>query len=183
MNPADRKKMCSSCDGMIPIDAEVCPYCTADQSHTMTESSYQAPLFKHQTLQESLTSLYTPPYSSKGQMSSPEEPSVPSSKKKKETPKGPTFRNEVKMEMPAIAIPAMESETDEQQQEKAQGGTFWAVFMMSLAAILLNLGLLQLFFSSNGVLRLEWNSAYWFIYCLISLPLFYLGFKKANTFK
>ncbi|HSW86519.1 MAG TPA: hypothetical protein VLG49_03350 [Rhabdochlamydiaceae bacterium] len=173
MNPADRKKMCTSCDGMIPIDAETCLYCTADQAQTIESAPHQAPLFKHQSLQDSLTSLYTPPYSSKGHMASYEE-SNGSQRSRRET---------MNLSSPSIAIPVAESESVDEEKDQAQGGTFWAVFMLSLGALLLNLGLLQLFFSDHGVLRLEWNSSYWFLYCLIALPLFYFGLKKANTFK
>ena len=40
------------------------------------------------------------------------------------------------------------------------------------------IGLMQLLFSKNGVLRLEWDANYWFFYFLASAPLFYFGMKK-----
>ncbi|HSW86927.1 MAG TPA: hypothetical protein VLG49_05450, partial [Rhabdochlamydiaceae bacterium] len=113
MNPADRKKMCTSCDGMIPIDAETCPYCTADQAQTIESTPHQAPLFKHQSLQDSLTSLYTPPYSSKGHMASYEE-SKGSQRSRRET---------MNVGSPSIAIPVAESETLDEEKDQAQGGT------------------------------------------------------------
>lgn len=188
MNPADRKKMCSSCDGVIPIESEICPYCTADQAHDdkPQTSPYQAPLFKHQSLQDSLTSLYTPPYSSnKGQVGQePDQSKASLSKRKKDIQEELYHNNEIRREPPAMVLPSSEMDgSEEQKQEMAQGGTFWSVFLLSLGAILLNLGLLQLFFSDNGILRLEWNSTYWFVYCFISLPLFYIGFKKVNGLK
>jgi hypothetical protein len=45
------------------------------------------------------------------------------------------------------------------------------------------LGLLQLFFSDSGKLKLEWDSSYWFVYCLAAAPLVLLGFKKANQLR
>ena len=61
--------------------------------------------------------------------------------------------------------------------------SFWPILLLSIGTNLLTLGLLQLFFSDNGFLRLEWDSSYWFVYCLAALPLFFFGFKKANVLK
>jgi hypothetical protein len=57
---------------------------------------------------------------------------------------------------------------------------FWALLMLLLGGNLLTLGLLQFFFSDGGKLTLEWDSGYWFLYCLLAFPLFYFGFKKAS---
>lgn len=175
--------MCTSCEGMIPIDAEICPYCAADHSQSTEQtSSYQAPLFKHQSLEESLTSLYTPPYSSKNHAYATEENKAPPPRKNRENPTEGMMSAIRKEAAPSLAIPTSATEETEEEQS-AQGSTFWAVFMLSLGAVLLNLGVLQLFFSDHGVLKLEWNGAYWFLYCLVSVPLFYLGFKKVNTLR
>jgi hypothetical protein len=75
---------------------------------------------------------------------------------------------------------ASQNAIQEQQETTTQGGTFWPVLLLTIASNILTLGLLQFFFSDNGVLTLEWSSKYWFLYCLASLPLFFFGFKKAN---
>ena len=59
MKPTERQKLCTSCEGRIPLDANQCPYCAVEQS-----TSGQAYLH-HKTIQESLTSLYPPPYATK----------------------------------------------------------------------------------------------------------------------
>lgn len=153
MKPADRQKMCSNCNGRVAVESSECPYC----AHEFPESSKNNS-FKHQTLQDSLTSLYKPPYSAGKVSSSPyEAPQAPS--------------------MPASAAVA-----EEEPKEDAKGD-FWALFALIVAGNLLTLGLLQFFFSEEGTLRLEWDSSYWYLYCLIALPLFYLGFKKAQAAK
>ena len=59
MKPSERQKICSHCDGRIPIDAMQCLYCGADASKIAEPSSFS----KHQALEDSLTSLYKPQYS------------------------------------------------------------------------------------------------------------------------
>jgi uncharacterized membrane-anchored protein YitT (DUF2179 family) len=56
--------------------------------------------------------------------------------------------------------------------------TLWSILLLSAGANLFILGLLQLFFSNGGILRLEWNAHYWFVYSLLSLPILYFGIKK-----
>src|SRR3989338_6402403 len=66
MKTADKQKMCTNCHGRIPIEAESCLYCGQEQtSPPAEETSAHATLFEQKSLQDSLTSLYSPPYSSK----------------------------------------------------------------------------------------------------------------------
>jgi hypothetical protein len=166
MHPNDRQKMCGSCDGRIPLEATVCPYCTASQS------AYD-PSFQHNAaLQDKLTSLYTPPYSAK---SSQAETNL-KFKVEKEPMKEKRFSNA----NAALGVPTIPQESLEEAHAHDEKSAFWPLLWLSIGANLLMLGLLQLFFSDNGWLRLEWDSSYWFIYCLAALPLFFFGFKKAN---
>ena len=68
----------------------------------------------------------------------------------------------------------------EQQAAEGKSG-FWPLLLLSIGANLLVIGLLQLFFSDGGLLTLEWDSSYWFVYCLGALPLCYFGYKKAKN--
>lgn len=61
MLPKDRQKMCTNCDGRIPWDAEMCPYCSANTKPTIGGAGGAKDPY-HQSLQDSLTSLYTPLY-------------------------------------------------------------------------------------------------------------------------
>ncbi len=158
MRPKDRQKMCTNCDGRIAIEAVVCPYCGAETQ-------------MHNAIQESLTALYPPPYSSKG-TGIPENIQPP-----REAMQEKRF-NQANISLGAPTIPA---DVGEQQRTQEEQSSFWPVLMLSIGANLLVIGLLQLFFSDEGFLRLEWSSHYWYIYCLAALPLFYLGMKKANA--
>ncbi len=165
MKTVDRQKICSSCEGRIPLDATECIYCGAEQQIQQTKP--QTPLFTNQTLQESLASLYTPPYSAKNPaFSQPEAP-----KKKMENYK--EAKKSAQMTLPL----------DSSQEEAGEKNALMPLLFLLIGGNLLTLGLLQLIFSNQGFLRLEWDSSYWFLYCLVSLPLFYFGFKRANQLK
>lgn len=178
MHSQERQKICNYCEGRIPLDAVVCLYCSSNQEMSMSEEEEQ--LRRQQSFQKSLSSLYTPPYSVKsggyvdsekreeGMMKQAEGLKIPAGDKKFQTaaPLG------------APSIPVDPSSEGMMSDEKT---SFWPILWLSMGANLLLLGLLQLFFSDNGILRLEWNSHHWFIYCLLSLPLIFFGYKKVQA--
>jgi hypothetical protein len=169
MHPKDRQKMCSSCDGRIPFDADLCPYCAAPQGHP-SPAAGNAKELHHQSLQESLTALYPPPYGAKN--STKPEPKNEFMAEKRFNPSSA-----------ALGIPQIPAQAFEEQHSEENRSSFWPILLLSIGGNLLTVGLLQLLFSDNGFLRLEWNSSYWFIYCLAAVPLFFFGFKKANALK
>ena len=178
MNPAERQKMCIKCDGRIPLDADLCPYCGAIQEGAGGDRFSQTQLFQQQSLQESLTSLYSPPYSKgSGSMNSiNSEDNKYSSKRKNDGFKDVSAekRFTANLGAPELAV------NEEELRHEEEKSSFWPLLLLSIATTLVTIGLLQFFFSDDGFLHLEWDSSYWFIYCLISLPLFFLGLKKAN---
>src|SRR5580700_11045743 len=145
MHPNDRQKMCTHCDGRIPLEADACPYCAADAKVAGLNSSKE---LHHQSLQKSLTSLYSPPYEKKGTFFNKTEPIKEPMLEKKFNPAA------------SLGAPALTAESSEDSNEEKNG--FWPILLLSTGANLLALGLLQLFFSDNGLLRLEWNSAHWY---------------------
>lgn len=184
MHPKDRQKMCTNCDGRIPFDAAVCPYCACEQATAVAPGS-SAKELHHQSLQDSLTSIYAPPYAGKsaGLMTSAgpkkEVPNFSNPEPLKEPMAEKRFNNT----SAALGIPTIPVESNEDQHVDEGRSSFWPILLLSIGGNLLTLGLLQLFFSDNGFLRLEWDSSYWFAYCLGALPLFFFGFKKANAMK
>jgi hypothetical protein len=163
MKPIDRQKMCINCDARIAVDAKECPFCGADNAQETSHTP--PPSQKNQSLQDSLTSLYSPPYPGK---------SATYSTHVDENPKKPTFQTVTPEKK---AAPSAEALNAEEQEEKS---VFWPLLMLSAGSLALTLGLLQFFFSERGFLRLEWNSSYWFFYCLFALPLLYFGYKKSS---
>lgn len=188
MHSKDRQKMCTGCDGRIPFDAMVCPYCAGQQVTAPTTSAKE---LHHQSLQNSLTSLYTPPYAGKSLNAEKKEftanfrsdgydPKLVLNKPEplKETMAEKRFNSSI-----SLGAPIIPSDSKEEQHLDEGKSSFWPILLLSIGANLLTIGLLQLLFSDNGFLRLEWDSGYWFAYCLAALPLFYLGFKRANLLK
>jgi hypothetical protein len=148
MKPVDRQKICPNCDGRVDYDATQCTYCFA----TLQVDSSAPKMFTPPTPpQDTLSGLYTPPYSSK-----PSEP--------KTTP--------IYAEKDGSAV------IDKAETSETKG--FWPILSLILAGNLLTLGILQFFFSDHGIVRLEINGSYWFLMLLASLPLFYFGFKNSS---
>jgi hypothetical protein len=173
MKVVDRQKICTHCDGRIAIESEHCPYC-GSVAAIPEEVKTPTPLFDHQSIQDSLTSLYTPPYSNKSSpyMKQDKEKSPP-----KQTPRE-SHESRINASLGKINI---SGSTGVSIEEKIEGKSSFAPLLFLLfGGNLLIIGLLQFFFSERGVLRLEWDSTYWFIYCLIAIPAIYFGLKKAN---
>lgn len=124
---------------------------------------------RQQSLQKSLTSLYSPPYPKKSTGYTGDERDEGISMKSQDPFKMSS------MDHSLGAAPAMAQRED--AEEKA---SFWPILMLSAGANLLVLGLLQLFFSTNGVLRLEWDSSNWFLYSMCAVPLLVFGYRKAK---
>jgi hypothetical protein len=169
MTTTEKEKICVSCEGRIPFDAEVCPYCAVQQS-AGGHHSFQSPIFENQSLEDSLTSLYTPPYQGKRpKFGQPREQQLPYAEE-------PSLYKEVteKPEMNPFLGAIIE---DEEQPPKS---SLIPTTLLFAGANITLIGLMQLFFSKNGVLRLEWNANFWFFYCLLGIPLLYFGYKKVK---
>ena len=188
--------MCTTCDGRIPFDAMICPYCAGEQVRSAPPAIHAKELH-HQSLQDSLTSLYTPPYAGKGLSnlggekkectnglnfgSGAYDPKL--NLNKPEPPKDTMADKRFNPSSLSLGAPTIPVDSAEEQQLDEGRSSFWPILLLSIGANLLTIGLLQLLFSDNGFLRLEWDSGYWFAYCLAALPLFFFGFKKANLLK
>lgn len=171
----EKEKMCISCEGRIPLSADVCPYCATHQVQQPEQNSFQTPIFQSQSLEDSLTSLYMPPYQGKRpRFDAPiEEESFPT-----------TSTMDYQQEMPLYKEVTEKPQLDPlagattHEEETPQKSSFVPMTLLLGGAHFAVIGLMQLFFSKNGILRLEWNANYWFFYFLVSAPLFYFGAKK-----
>lgn len=166
MKSVDRQKMCVNCDGRVPFEAIICPYCSADLSRTPEVELRQDPLTRNQAIQDSLTSLYTPPYKGKRV----EAPKI-AAKEPRMTPPG---------HQQGGTAHTSGSLQNNEEQEKVGKDILFSILSLSLGSMLFIVGLLQIFLSDGGVLRLEWDTHHRFIYALASLPLLYFGYRKAE---
>ena len=74
MKPKKRQKLCHNCEGEIDVDVIVCPFCAADLREEKPERERPPynPAFRNTTHQQTMQSLYPPPY--KNLERPPEEP-------------------------------------------------------------------------------------------------------------
>ena len=170
--------MCTQCDGRIPFDADTCPYCATDQAKVLAPVA-PGKEQHHQSLQDSLTAPYAPSYAARA---------IPSLQPSKINPTKPVNESMMEkknnnMSASLMGIPTIPASSVEESASKESKSAFMPILLMLMAGNLLTIGLLQLLFSDRGFLRLEWDSSYWFLYCLGALPLFYLGLKKAGALK
>ena len=174
--------MCSHCDGRIPLDAPVCPYCASEQV-ALQASDEDAQFYRQQSLQESLTAPYSPPYSAKDPGYMHADLKQGSSFMKQAESYRDLLSEKKFASTNALGVPTIPPEMQQEQIMAEEKTSFWPILLLSIGANLLMLGILQLFFSNQGFLRLEWDSSYWFIYCLIALPLVVFGYKKASQLR
>ncbi|MCX6987406.1 MAG: hypothetical protein NT065_04540 [Chlamydiae bacterium] len=174
MKLIDRQKICSNCDGRVPIESEQCIYCGAGCS-TPQEEVDASPISDYRSIQDSLTSPYPPPYSKESSqyMKNDKEKNKP----KPLTRESPDNQLHVSLGKYNLSQGMANVDIDEKQPQKS---SFSPLLFLLMGSNLLIIGLLQFFFSERGILRLEWDSTYWFIYCLIASPLIYLGLKKSK---
>lgn len=166
MYTKNKERLCWNCEGAVTRDAIFCPFCgsnVATQESPEDEEQLLAKLSQHKS--QKLTSLYKPPY----------------------TPSQHSFglqysEHDMFEEEPGkfFEEPKMKSSSfnsSEGTEISTSVGGVWPIFFMSLGMNLLTLGLLLFFFSERGKLTLEWNSHYWFVYCVIALPILIFGWK------
>ncbi len=182
MKQVDRTKGCWNCEADVSYEATYCPFCGTDLLTSSVEKQRQAPKqdrkFSDQSLQESLASLYKPPYSVRnrqgfGVPDEREETSYIEAESQKEDALFQSYEEEEIDETPII--PEQKIEPSGEKNEIIRGGNILPLLFLMIGAHLFILGALLLFCSKDGTVTLEWSSRFWFLYCLISFPLLYFG--------
>lgn len=182
-----QQKMCWNCEGAVSAEALYCPYCGSDmQIHAETNQKREEELFAQDSFQFSapvtpsvsqeasnLASLYKPPYSPNQRGFG-----VPNFKEEK-APEQENFYYPSEQ----VIYPKQEEPSSKEALQKTDVG-LWPLLFLSIGMNLLTLGLLLFFFSDKGKLILEWNSYYWFVYCILAAPLLMFGWKllQSNTY-
>jgi len=162
MQSSERTKLCWNCEGEVGYDAIFCPYCGSDIKRPKSQSMDESQENHYKSLNDSLASLYRPPYLAREDHGY----GVPDEREEE------VFEEEIDAHNP-FAAPS-----DVEVEEKEPDGRFvWALLFLLLGSQMLTLGLLVLFFSEEGLLTLEWKSQFWFLYCLLSAPLLFVGYK------
>lgn len=184
-----QQKMCWNCEGAVSAEALYCPYCGSDM-HVHAEINqeigkgqlardpfqFSAPANPGVSQEASnLASLYKPPYS-------PNQRGFGV----------PNFKEEKASEQEDFYYPSEQVIYPKQEDTRSSNGEpvqktdvgLWPLLFLSIGMNLLTVGLLLFFFSDKGKLVLEWNSYYWFVYCILAAPLLMFGWKllQSNTY-
>lgn len=172
MKQAERTRTCSNCEADVNREATYCPFCGTDLLLTPISSKEDLfegdEKFSSQSLQESLASLYKPPYSVRNRQGFgiPDERESATIKEIELSKEGPLFRSYEDEE-----ITEKRPKEKKIEAEDRLHGDVLPLLLLSIGAHLLIVGLFLLFFSKDGVLTLEWNSRFWFLYCFFGIPL------------
>lgn len=181
MKQVDRTKVCWSCEADVSYEATYCPFCGTDLLTSTIEPKEEQPRqderFSTQSLEESLASLYKPPYSvrNKQGLGVPDEREEPAFKQVTPPKEDPLFQTYDPPEAEEPPPPPQQEEAIE-EKETQRGGVL-PLLLLSVGINLCLLGLLILFFSKDGVVNLQWSAHYWFVYLLIGLPTAYFGVR------
>lgn len=162
MQPKKRMKMCPFCEGQVEIQVTICPFCGAEIAPAEEGGSSANKDARALSPQETLASLYPPPYRSKAEEGLLQQP-------KENSPfiSGVSSREEVLFD-----------ETRKQGESLSPQSFFLPFFLSSLGINLLFLSFFLFFFSSDGEVELHWKGYWWVIYFMIGLPLCIFGYKK-----
>ena len=180
MSQNKRMKMCTSCDGFVDLDVIVCPYCGNDlsvlgKSAKKEDVSSAGQYKKKLSVEETLSSLYPPPYNPKSIQGAdvmknlPEDPAINNNSRKF------NFMDEEKINV-AENVEKLPSNAIVDQ-------SFWRflpVLLFSLGANIILLGLYLLLFSTNGEIFVRWNAQLWYVYLIIGVPLIAFGYKMLS---
>lgn len=160
-----RQKICPQCKGRVPSESSECLYCTADLSD---EKEREETLANYQSFEASLSTLYTPQYAAPSAPSHSDTAAISSLYPGYELPSEPETKTPFAAPHRAEAIP----------EEHPQGNrSFFSILLLSLGANFLCIGLMLLLLGKGGTLSLSWNTHYWPLYCLLGLPLTFLGWR------
>lgn len=73
-----------------------------------------------------------------------------------------------------------DEEADDDALEDSSIPTLYTMSLLMSGSLFLLFGFVLFLFSSNGQLVLRWNSAYWYLYVLLALPMLYLSVRSLS---
>ena len=184
MKQVDRTKVCWSCEADVSYEATYCPFCGTDLLTSAVESkeepTKQDERFATQSLEESLASLYKPPYSVRNRqgLGVPDEREEPSFKQVTPPKEDPLFQSYDSQELRETPPPSASTPAIKPQEQTEERGGVLPLLLLSVGVNLIVLGILIVFFSKEGMVCLEWSARYWFFYLLTGLAIAYMGVRS-----
>jgi|688.fasta_scaffold02929_28 hypothetical protein len=148
MNTKIKKKLCWNCEGNVLQQDSLCPYCGVSlEVSPIPGTDGKDP--------------FLPPYrlmsGSAQEQNIPIAPYTPEQGEEVEENTRSSERQEPSQDIASIAIPL-------------------SALLLGSVFVLFSF-ILFIFSDAHGVLTLNWNGTYWFLYLLLGLPLLYFGWK------
>jgi hypothetical protein len=156
MKATTKKRLCWNCEGNVPLNLENCPYCSVYLNPSSRDDSKDE--------EEDLA----PPYRL---VTSSEDQKVPASPFSNLEPENPKDEN-----IKATGNIADASATLNDVKIVAMPLT-----LLLAGSIFFLFSLLMLLFSERGLLTLQWNGSYWYVYLIIALPMLFFGWKSLRN--
>ncbi len=154
--------MCPFCEGQVEIGVMLCPFCGGEIGSMEDSSPTSSKDVRSLSPQETLASLYPPPYRAKAEeISQPKEASsyfIPPAKEE-----------------------ALLPESSDSMDTPISSSFFWSFILFSVGINLLFLSFFLFFFSTDGEVQLHWKGYWWVIYFMTGLVAAIFGYKKLKT--
>ena len=165
MDHKKRHKLCPHCEGSVDLDVIVCPYCGKDVTDQKMMSQMQTPMSQRDSLvrslspNETLSSLYPPPY----------RPKVYDD---------PAFQDTPQDEIAEERVLENEEVIQKEEAPSQTKTSLLPIIFFSLGVNLFLFGLFLTVFSKNGEIWLHWKNHMGLAYLAVAIPFLYFGYKK-----
>jgi hypothetical protein len=100
-----------------------------------------------------------------------------------ESPLAPPYQISTNDEIPKSPYAPQHQEVSQaysQEKSSEVKDVAFSFALLSGGVIFLLFGLTLWLFSQSGVLTLSWNSSYWYVWFLLSLPMLYFGWNRVQ---
>lgn len=156
MSSIRNNKVCWNCEGSVHPQAVHCPYCGVS---LITGNGHGDPVSRSQAVplaRAAPSDIPAPPYSL---------PHPGHESPKRSFDRGDWQQAVEEEESPSGFLASFLS------------GSLVPMILLLPGVVFLLFGLFLALFSDHGILALEWDAKYWFVYVLLSCPLLYFGWR------
>lgn len=160
MNKKNDKRLCWNCDGAVSLHLGQCPYCGVDLSQPQQQQEGEKTPFQgfvNPFQSQKDEGIFKPPYAN----------AFNTDLSVSQEEWNQTLGEEVEAE----------KEQDEEELPATTRKEMVALLLLLPGIVFFLFALALLFFSSNGVLTLQWNQSFAYFYFFGAIPLLYLGWR------
>ena len=150
MNKIQKKRLCWNCESQVSMDVETCPICGVSVVPAFLEGA---------------SVNFAPPYS----LGTGNDFGIP---------KSPYSTESSSASLDSVSGNEDTEETEEQPALDEFKKVLITVIFLFTGSVFFIFSLALALFSQNGILTLQWDGDYWFIYILVAIPLLIIGWRS-----